>query len=227
MVKKFLFIALFFVAILTRAQLHEVGLQVGGSNYIGDIGSEQYIRPNSLAYGVVYKYNLNPRVALRGTFTLMGISDDDADSDNQGRQLRGYKFTNDIKELAVGIEFSWFEYSLFTQDKIQTPYMLFEIAAFNYKVVDEEISPNNFNYKNKTSIAIPFGLGYKRKLAEGFAISAEIGMRLTFVDDIDYNNSDIPALEFGNDKTIDWYAFSGISLVYTFGRPPCNSTRRY
>ena len=39
--KKFvLFTAIVFITITSKAQINEVGLFVGGSNYIGDIGPE-------------------------------------------------------------------------------------------------------------------------------------------------------------------------------------------
>lgn len=209
------------------AQIHEAGIFLGGSNYVGDIGSTNYIRPNNIAGGVIYKYNLNPRIALRGTFTYAEISADDADSKNIGRKLRGLNFNNKIKELAVGAEISYFEYELSNPEKTYTPYILVEFAAFNYKVIDRETNPNNYVYKNKTSYAIPFGLGYKTKLGGSFALGLEIGARYTFIDDIDFNHNEISSLQFGNPNSNDWYMFSGINLVYTFGRPACYNTPKF
>ena len=102
---------------------------------------------------------------------------------------------------------------------------MLEFAAFSYSIVDEEIAPEEYSYKNNISYSVPFGLGYKTKIFGKFALGVEVGMRYTFTDDIDYNNSNIPALDFGNPKNNDWYVFSGINLVYTFGRPPCYAPR--
>ena len=40
------------------AQIHELGVFVGGSNYIGDVGKTDYFIPNEMAYGVLYKWNI-------------------------------------------------------------------------------------------------------------------------------------------------------------------------
>ncbi len=210
----------------SKAQINEVGLFVGGSNYIGDIGPEYYINPNNIMGGVIYKWNLNPRIAFRGTFTYAQLSSDDADATNNARYNRGMRFTNSIKELAIGIEFNYFEYNLDDYKKTKTPYLLVEFAAFNYNVVKSESSPGsqNYNYESKTAYAIPFGIGYKTKLVYDFAIALEIRARYTFEDDIDYNNQEIDLLKFGNPASNDWYMLTGISLVYTFGRPPCYAT---
>lgn len=174
--------------------------------------------------GIIYKYNLNPRMALRGTFTYAELSSDDANATNNARQQRSLRFSNTIKELAVGLEYSYFEYNLNTYNQTHTPYILIELAAFNYNTAVNETAPQQYEYNSKTSVAIPFGIGYKFKIARGFAMALEARATYTFTDEIDYNNSEIPSLSFGNPNSNDWYMFTGISFVYAFGRPPCYAT---
>ncbi len=196
----------------------------GGSNYIGDIGSEYYINPNSFMGGVIYKWNVNPRISYRGTFAFTQLKADDANATNQERLNRGINFKNSLKEIAIGLEFNYFEYNLDDFSKTKTPYLLVEIAAFNYKTIVSGTDESNYEYETNTSFAIPFGVGYKTKLFGDFAIALELKARYTFVDDLDFNNDKIDSLKFGNPNTNDWYIFSGFNLVYTFGRPPCYST---
>lgn len=224
MKKLVLFITFICVTITSKAQIHEVGFFAGGSNYIGDVGPEYYINPNNFMGGLIYKWNMNPRISFRGTFTYAKISSDDINAKNKARYYRGIGFNNSIKELAVGIEFSYFEYNLDNYRKTYTPYLLLEVAAFNYNVVTSESAPGQYEYSSKTSFAIPFGIGYKTKLFGSFAMALELRARYTFEDDIDYNNNKIDSLTFGNPNSNDWYILSGISFVYTFGRPPCYAT---
>ncbi|MCK5814458.1 MAG: hypothetical protein KAH07_00790 [Flavobacteriaceae bacterium] len=225
--RNFLLVSVIFLSAIANGQINEIGISLGGSNYIGDVGRETYIYPNSYAIGGIYKRNLNQRIALRGTYTYAELTDDDASSENIARQLRGYEFTNTLHEIAVGLEYSFFDYSFSCRDrnKRHTPYLLFEVAAINYKTAVSG-TPGDYEYKSTTSFSIPFGLGYKTKIYKNLAGAIEIGMRYTFVDDLDYNNTDIPDLNFGNPNDNDWYVFSGINLVYTFGRPPCYSPLR-
>ena len=37
-----------------NSQFHEVGLFIGGSNYIGEVGSDYYILPTNSAFGLIY-----------------------------------------------------------------------------------------------------------------------------------------------------------------------------
>lgn len=228
--KKLIFFILFIcVTITSKAQINEIGIFAGGSNYIGDIGSEYYINPNNFMGGIIYKYNFNPRMALRGTFTYANLSADDANANNSARQQRGLRFTNSVKELAVGLEYNYFDYNIDTHNQTHTPYILVEIAAFNYNVVSDYISPQQYVYDSKTTLAIPFGIGYKFKIARSLAMAIEVRATYTFTDEIDYNYfsegaDKIPELEFGNPNSNDWYMLSGISFVYAFGKPPCYAT---
>ena len=67
---------------------------------------------------------------------------------------------------------------------------------------------------------MPFGVGLKSKLIGPLAVSLETKFRYTFEDDLDYTTSTIPSLGFGGNGR-DWYMFTGVSLIYTFGRPAC------
>ncbi|MGQ3677161.1 type IX secretion system protein PorG [Tenacibaculum discolor] len=203
-----------------QSQTHEIGFFAGGSNYVGDIGSTNYIYPNEFAGGLVYKYNLNPRIALRGTYTYIPVSGNDNDADNAFRQNRGISFSNTIHEFAAGVEFNFFDYNINDYRTTFTPYILAEVAAFNYKSPEPTSSSNTILLKNKFSYTVPVGIGLKGRLADNFAIAFETGVRFTFVDDIDFTTDRINSLDFGGNGN-DWYMFSGVSIVYTFGRPPC------
>jgi hypothetical protein len=201
-------------------QMYEVGISVGGSNYVGDIGRTSYVYPNKIAGAAFFKYNKNPRMALRATYSYLPIEANDLDADTDFRRDRGLNFKNTINELAVGLEYNFYEYDLSTPGKTWTPYILLELAAFNYQYITSEPQPDQYEYNSKNSFAIPFGVGFKSKLSGSFAFALETKFRYTFEDDLDYNNEKIAKLNFGGTGN-DWYMFTGFSLIYTFGRPAC------
>ncbi|MCG8182866.1 DUF6089 family protein [Tenacibaculum piscium] len=220
MKKRFLLILFALIAITLQSQTHEVGILVGGTNYVGDIGNTTYINPNKVGAGFIYKYNLNPRIALRGTYTYLPIEGKDEKSSNSFRKNRGFKFSNNLHELALGIEFNFFDYNISNYKTRFSPYILAEIAVFNYASPKERISSEEISLKNKSSFALPVGIGVKGRLTRNFAIAFEAGVRFAFVDDIDYSTDKIKSLNFGGNRN-DTYMFTGISIVYSFGRPPC------
>jgi hypothetical protein len=166
---------------------------------------------------VFFKYNYNPRVALKATFSYLPIAGDDAKAGSSFRNNRGLRFSNTINEIALGLEFNFYEFDISSEDKSWTPYLLVELAAFNYGIIVGETETVS---ENKTVLALPIGIGFKSKLIGNLAFSLETKFRYTFEDDLDFisdNNLDFN-IE-GNSN--DWYMYTGVSIIYTFGRPAC------
>ena len=222
MKKQLVTIVIICMTSISWSQVNEIGFTVGGTNYIGDIGKTNYISPNKLGFGLLYKYNLNPRIALRGSLSYLPIESNDASSKNSVRRKRGYFFNNNIKELTLGVEYNFFEFDLTSDDKTYTPFITVGISGLLFNKVHSEVSPNVYNYKNATAIAIPFGVGFKIKVMNNIAFGIEAKARYSFTDGLDYSAKNITSLNFGNQGN-DWYMFSGISLIYAFGRPSCYS----
>lgn len=224
MSRTFFVLILIAISVKTQAQINEVGIFAGGSNYIGDVGPTDYIAPQDLAVGVLYKWNRSPRHAYRASFTYANISSKDSESDMSGRRQRGYEFENSIKELSAGLEFSFFDFNLHEPDFKITPYVYSGLSYFWYS---EQYINNGITYKEKDSkgsLAIPMVVGIKTNILENFIIGFEIGARYTFTDNLDGSNPEndsYDSLRFGNLNSNDWYVFSGFTLTYTFGDKPC------
>ncbi|KAF2329440.1 type IX secretion system protein PorG [Flavobacterium daemonense] len=223
MKKIFNLLLCFFPFITLNAQINEIGVFLGGSNFVGDVGSTTYINPEKLAFGVLYKWNKSPRHAYRFSYTQSNVSGNDKDSDESGRNKRGYSFENKVKEFSAGIEFNFFDFNLHDYHTKVTPYIYTGLSAFFY---DELYISGGVTRKDRDagSFAIPMTLGIKSNVTPHFVIGAEVGARYTFTDNIDGSNpsnSNFSNLRFGNLNNNDWYVFSGITLTYTFGKKPC------
>lgn len=219
--KKYVFLTLFiWISNYCFSQTHEIGFFIGGTNYVGDVGKTNYILPNSPGGSLLYKYNLNSRIALRGSFSLFSIKGDDSYSENAIRQARGFSFTNNVNEIALGFEYNFFEYDLSENKNLYTPYVLISVAAFNFEA-PEDVVASNYNFIRKTKLAIPIGIGFKTKVYGNLAFAVETSFRYTFTDKLDYPKNITPGPTFNTGSGNDWYMFTGISFVYTFGRPPC------
>jgi len=209
---------------MADAQINELGVFAGGANYVGDVGSTNYVAPKDLALGVLYKWNRSPRHSWRASFTYARISGDDADSDAQGRKQRDNSFKNTVKEFSAGMEFNFFDFNLHESGFKVTPYIYSGLSYFWY---DEKYIDNNrkaTDYDNGSSLAIPMTVGVKAHIATDFVLGFEVGARYTFTDNLDGSNpSDnaYAARRFGNLDSNDWYVFSGFTLTYTFTNKPC------
>lgn len=206
-----------------NAQIHEVGVFLGGSNYIGDVGKTDYISPNELAFGILYKWNKSPRHSYRFSYMQSTISGNDLDSEVPARYQRGYKFKNEIKEFSAGLEFNFFDFNLHDGKKKITPYVFLGVSYFSY---DELFVVNGETKKDysASTFGIPIIVGVKSNIADQWVLAAEVGVRYTYTDNLDGSNpknENLQMLKFGNVNSNDWYVFSGITLTYTFGNKPC------
>lgn len=212
---------------ITIAQTYEIGGFLGGANYIGDVGETTYINPNTLAFGAIFKWNRSSRHSFRASFIHADIKANDKNSSEDRRKERGYKFENSINEISIGLEYTFWEFSMYSGRPASAPYLYTGLTFFTYdalykKPTEDEIS----DYDQAGTFAIPMVLGYKTTLGRKLVLAFEIGARYTFTDDLDGSNpvnglKNNDRVKFGNINNNDWYVFSGITLNYTFGRKPC------
>lgn len=207
-----------------QGQTYEIGVIAGGTNFIGDVGSTNYISPNAVMAGGMFRYNRNPRVTYRFTAKFGSLQADDLKSDDASRQVRGYEFSTDMLELGAGIEYSFWEFNLHESfNKPATPYLHTGIEFFNHDLFRPSAN-GLIKTDNEWDFAIPLTLGFKMAIGSRFIAGAEIGARYTFIDHMDGSvqeaNPENPPY-FGNISNDDWYMFTGVTLTYTFGRRPC------
>jgi hypothetical protein len=220
---KFFSLIFLFSFTAIHAQIHEIGVFVGGSNYIGDVGPTTHIAPNEPALGLLYKWNKSPRHAYRFSYTQSKISSNDLDSKEPSRNQRGYRFENSIKEVSLGLEFNFFDFNLHDSARKFTPYVYSGISYFRY---DELYILSGKTQKDKSdgSFAIPINLGIKSNISPRIIVALEVGARYTLTDNLDGSNPEnenLNMLRFGNINNNDWYVFSGLTVTYSFGNKPC------
>ncbi|SRX53763.1 DUF6089 family protein [Aequorivita sp. CIP111184] len=213
-------------ALLAHSQTYEIGGMIGGANYIGDVGKTNYINPNSFAVGGLFKWNRSARHAFRGSVMVAKIKGEDSKSSNSRRKERGYSFENTVKEVSVGIEYTFWDFDVHAQKAISTPYLYTGLTYFWYDALYKNGNDVITDYDGASSVAVPMILGYKANMGKNAMVGFEIGVRYTFTDDLDGSNpvkglADNENLKFGNTNSDDWYVFTGITVTFAFGRKPC------
>lgn len=180
----------------------ELGFLIGGSYYIGDLNPVMPFRNTHLAGGLVYRYNVNARVAIRANLLYGNLSGDDSESDDPLFVDRNLNFHTDIYEVASGVEFNYFPFQLGHDRYKGTAYLLAELGVFrmNPKTYADdgseiELQPlgtegqgtslNSRKHYSLTQISIPFGVGCKISLGKRASLNFEFGLRKTFTDYID------------------------------------------
>lgn len=203
-----------------QAQIHEVGVFLGGSNYIGDIGKTNYIAPNEPAFGLLYKWNKSPRHSFRISYTQSAITANDLDSKESSRYNRGYRFKTNLHEASFGLEFNFFDFNLHDSTPKITPYVA---SGFSYFFAKYTLNNDALNVsitdkiERGNSLAIPMIIGIKSNITPHLILAIEAGARYTLTDNLDGSLNQ----NLGNLNNNDWFVFSGVTLLYTFGQKPC------
>ena len=125
MLKKIIFLSTFMtVFYLSKAQSFvqnaEVGVFFGTSYYIGDL-NEKHFNLTQPAIGLMYRWNLNRRFALKGSVWAGSIRGSDKTSNDSVRINRNLHFKSPLTELSGQIEFNFFEYETGMDTRIGFP----------------------------------------------------------------------------------------------------------
>ncbi|MGC1203902.1 MAG: DUF6089 family protein [Flavobacteriaceae bacterium] len=209
---------------VSHSQINEIGIFVGGSNFIGDVGATNYISPKAPALGLLYKWNASPRHSWRASIIYSDLKAIDSESDDPRRNQRDYSLDSNLLEIAAGIEFTFLDFNLHTGEKIGTPYLYTGISVAKHENFYFQNGIQTSENNSSWAFGIPMALGFKTNILGYFILGAEIGARYTFSDEIDGSIPDSEfrqQFRFGNINNNDWYVFSGITLTYTFGVKPC------
>lgn len=155
MQKKYIlaFLTLVFISVFYKGQRHEVGVQLGMSNLVGDIGRTNYIlqRPvlnNISDYGIpfyggiLYRMNFNPYQTVRFNFGVSTIQFIDALAKETYRRNRQLSGTNSIIEADLIFEYNFFPVND-EQKSLLSPYIFGGIGGLYANVTQVSIE-NDF-----------------------------------------------------------------------------------
>ena len=187
----------------------EIGIFSGASYYFGDLNTLEHFKNSHIAIGIITKYNINPRLAIRGLFMTGSISANDAQSGSNNTGVytnRNLSFASNITEIGAGIEFNYFPFQLGNKIYRGSGYLFAEVAYFqmnpttNYLGETIELRTlgtegqgttlNSNDYYSKNQLSLPFGIGFKYPFGNIFCFGMEYGVRKTFTDYLDDVSSD-------------------------------------
>lgn len=179
----------------------DIGIFAGGMYYIGDLNRLNHFKNSNFTYGLMYRYNVHSRMALRINYFSGEVEAYDSESSNQLYMNRNLSFSSKIKELTAGIEFNFLPYQTGHKTFFWTPYLFAELGGFHFNPTTKyngdtyELQPlgtegqgtslSKDGLYKKTQVCIPVGVGIKLSLLKNLALNVEFGVRKTFTDYID------------------------------------------
>jgi len=182
------------------AQRIEAGFFGGGAYYLGDLNPKKNFELAQPAAGLLLRYNLSPRFAVKLNAYMGNVKGDDAIS--KFNEKRNLSFKSQVLEFSSQIELNFLPYVTGHKDYYFSPYIFAGIAAFNFnpKALYEgtwySLQPlgtegqGTVAYHERkpyslTALSFPFGIGIKYSASDNVCFGAEWGMRKTNTDYLD------------------------------------------
>ncbi|MGD0756959.1 MAG: DUF6089 family protein [Bacteroidales bacterium] len=183
----------------------DYGVFAGVSSYFGDINPNRPLYSPLPAGGIFYRYNFNPREALRTNLFIGGLRANDLDFNNAFQQARAASFSGTVGEWAVQFEFNFFPYSTQGKQWNFTPYFAAGAGIAFVNTVTFAYVP-----------VIPFSFGFKINVYKNIGLEAEYGFRKTFYDNFDGVKDLVAPSDYSWIHNNDWYTFTGIAVTWKF-----------
>lgn len=199
----YVFIAFLCFLNLAKAQRHEIGVQLGISNLVGDIGRTNYILQKPIGNvsdyglpfygGIMYRMNFNPYQTIRLNVGYSNIQFSDDYAKENYRRMRGLRGTNSVFSADLLFEYNFLPVND-EQRSLLSPYIFGGVSGLLMNASKPELTINsatnvqvNYVHGHAFTMAIPFGVGLKYKFNYNWALSGEFTFRPTFSDQVDYS----------------------------------------
>lgn len=200
---------LFLLFQTSKAQDIEVGLAGGGMYYLGDLNPGTHFLNTQVAYGLMVRYTIDTRWAVKMS-AMQGKIKGDA-SGSSFLPDRGLSFTSQVTDIAAVAEFNFMPFFTGSRKNGISPYIYAGFSVFFYTPENNGVSlremgteGQNEGYEDRKTYAtynfsIPFGIGAKFSLARRLGLQVYWEMHKTFGDYLD----DVSTTYYLNGHSID------------------------
>lgn len=200
----------------------DFGILLGRSYYLGEVNPKRHHGKGvgSFTIGAMLRRNLNERYSIKANLNRTTLKAEDDVVDFAFNQIRNASFETKLTEFSASIEFNFLPYRNGTK-KGFTPYIFVGASMVWYnpetfvngvEVVTEETD-------SKSSLALPFGPGFRLSLGNKVSLGFEWGFRRTnndYIDGLPNLKNDIQ--ELSKEYDTDWFVVTGFTLTYRISK---------
>lgn len=190
----------------------------GVTNYRGDLSTGLDPAFSRGAGHFFIRHNLNEAVSFKYGLMLGKVAADDQESEDDYAQVRNLDFATRLVELSAQFEYNFLDYRSPSRRRAWSPYLLMGVGYLRMDPVFNQLP----DYPVQ-QLVLPFGLGIKHVIQGQWNMGIEFGARKTFTDYLDDLGGEAVSYKFGNGNpnTRDLYAYTCLTVSYTFYKVPC------
>lgn len=204
--KRFQFVLAFFFGVFIfplhakSQEVHDIGVHLGSSSYLGDFNNINIFKNPSFRVGAHYRYNFSDYSSIRASLSYGQIKGGVSGVRNYLPSVPAdFQFQQSFLDLEIKYEANFLPFDpLRMKDKNFSPYLF---AGIGLSFYDGNVLPT-----------IPFGVGVKYSPLERLTFALEMQFSKTFTDELDYysNLTVQKSLLINN----DWFVFCGLVVSY-------------
>lgn len=220
MFKLVTFLIFGFYSICLQAQYElDAGIQLGGANYLGEIGGgadegrsfllDMNLEQTDFAISGFFRYGINRNVAIKFSASYARIGGADSLSENPARIGRNLSFRTDLIEAAVVGEYVFYQNrDIFPNAQDQIKFRTYGFAGlglllyypfakqnedwFSLRPLQTEGRENAYS---TATLILPLGGGIDFSFQKKFRLGLEVGYRISFTDYLDDISTDFAFAE--------------------------------
>jgi Domain of unknown function (DUF6089) len=221
-----LFIITFLLFNNIFAQSPEIGLNIGGSVYSGDIevNPKNFMRQKRSNIGVFVRIPFDNNFAVRGqAYHGQFFADEKKYPTSAYRAERGLSFNTTFTEVSARFEWNFLNLDNQFYFEDRNPTLKFygfggfgalffrPQTNFNTQLPADKVAMDKSGTYSTTAAVLAFGAGGKFNITDAIAIGAEVSGQKPFTDYIDGISN------VSTSKTKDYYFYSHLMVSYSFG----------
>lgn len=214
----------------------ELGVLGGGSFYMGDANITQPFQHTSAMGGLLARYNINPRMVVKGDLVGACLEGTTVGQQNQYPDGGQATFSRGLYELSAQFEYNFFAYGTaagYKDSHRLTPYLMAGLGAtFAPGKRGAGGEATDAGMKNPLrpvfALNIPVGVGVKYKLIPRVNVGMEWTFRFTSSDRLDISNpeglqlNDPYNIKSTGLKNKDTYSFFAAYISYDLFARKCD-----
>jgi len=222
----FLIVLFLFFGCRVKSQDLEIGLTGGGTYYLGDLNPAKHFLNTQVAYGLVARYTLDTRWAVKLAAIRGAVKGSSAST--AFLPERGLSFSSNLTDISGVVEFNFMQYFTGSRMHAISPYIYGGFSVFFYNPESNGVSlrslgteGQNVGFDGRTpyssvSVSTPFGLGVKVSLASRLSLQAFWEMHKTFTDYLD----DVSTTYYLDGRSITQGDVAGVASDPTMNHEP-------
>lgn len=185
----------------------EVGAWLGAANYFGDLNTDWRMNKTNISAGVLGRYNINERLAVRLGGSFGKIAGTDEDAKNVYHRRRNLSFKSNVFTTSAVFEFNFLPYEHGHREFNYTPYVFAgpSVYFFNPKTklgdtwyeLREYGTEGQFKGEeyNTTQGALSYGIGFKFDINYRWSVDIFLNNHKIFTDYLDDVSGAFPDMD--------------------------------